>query len=143
MTLRWWPNKVPVPFPGSPGKQNVRRAPVTRCQGAGVHPSGGRRADARRGDGQGGGVGAAGALRRAQSPRGPVAHRTRGCNTQDVAEHDDLLARIVEQLDQDDSYELQGELERSPWGSGQWVKYTDPQGEVHYLRVVVEPYRRP
>jgi hypothetical protein len=26
-------------------------------------------------------------------------------------------------------------------GAGQWVKYTDPDGREHYLRIVVEPYR--
>lgn len=39
------------------------------------------------------------------------------------------------------AYELHGELETSPWGSGQWVKYTDPDGREHYLRIVVEPHR--
>lgn len=52
-----------------------------------------------------------------------------------------LLLRLVKTLDEDPAYELHGELETSPWGSGQWVKYTDPDGREHYLRIVVEPYR--
>jgi hypothetical protein len=62
-----------------------------------------------------------------------------------VAEPDGLAARLAEQLaatlDADPAYERYGVLETSPWGSGQWVKYTDPDGREHYLRVVVEPFR--
>ncbi|WP_433725751.1 hypothetical protein ACQP2Y_07320 [Actinoplanes sp. CA-051413] len=53
----------------------------------------------------------------------------------------DLLTRLVASLDDDPSFEVLGELETSPWGSGQWVKFTDAEGREHYLRVVVEPYR--
>jgi hypothetical protein len=62
-----------------------------------------------------------------------------------VAEPDELAARLAEQLvatlDADPAYERHDMLETSPWGSGQWVKYTDPDGREHYLRVVVEPFR--
>ena len=54
---------------------------------------------------------------------------------------EELLARLVASLGEDPAYELHGELETNPWGSGQWVKYTDPDGREHYLRIVVEPYR--
>ncbi len=52
-----------------------------------------------------------------------------------------LAAALAASLDDDPAYESYGELETSPWGSGQWVKYTDPDGREHYLRIVVEPYR--
>jgi hypothetical protein len=62
-----------------------------------------------------------------------------------VAEPDELAARLVARLvatlDDDPAYERQGVLDTSPWGSGQWVKYTDPDGEVHYLWVIVQPHR--
>ncbi len=58
-----------------------------------------------------------------------------------MAEQDDLLKRLVRILDEDPAYALHGELETSPWGSGQWIKYTDGEGREHYLRVVVEPFR--
>lgn len=62
-----------------------------------------------------------------------------------MAESADLAARLAEQLaatlDDDPAYERHGVLETSPWGSGQWVAYTDPDGQTHYLRVVVEPFR--
>jgi hypothetical protein len=62
-----------------------------------------------------------------------------------VLDPDDPAARLAEQLaaalDDDPAYERHGVLESSPWGSGQWVKFTDPEGKVHYLRIVVEPYR--
>lgn len=58
-----------------------------------------------------------------------------------MAEPDDLLTRLVETLDADPAYQLHGVIETSPWGSGQWVKYTDPDGRVHYLRIIVQPYR--
>jgi hypothetical protein len=61
------------------------------------------------------------------------------------AEPDELAARLAEQLaatlDDDPAYERYGVLETSPWGSGQWMRYTDPGGRVHYLRIVVEPHR--
>jgi hypothetical protein len=53
----------------------------------------------------------------------------------------ELAARVAADLDEDPAYERYGVLETSPWGSGQWVKYTDPEGRVHYLRIVVEPFR--
>jgi hypothetical protein len=56
-------------------------------------------------------------------------------------EQDDLLTRLVASLDEDPAYERHGVIETSPWGAGQWVKYTDPDGRVHYLRIVVEPFR--
>lgn len=52
-----------------------------------------------------------------------------------------LLTRLVRSLADDPAYEVHGELETSPWGSGQWVRFTDPGGRVHFLRIVVEPYR--
>lgn len=58
-----------------------------------------------------------------------------------MSEPDELLKRLVQHLDEDPAYELHGQLETSPWGSGQWMKYTDPDGQAHYLRVVVEPFR--
>ncbi len=62
-----------------------------------------------------------------------------------MAEPEDLAKRLAEQLvaalDGDPAFERHGELETSPWGSGQWVKFTDPEGKVHHLRIVVEPYR--
>jgi hypothetical protein len=58
-----------------------------------------------------------------------------------VVREEELLVRLVNCLDDDPAYEQYGELETSPWGSGQWVKYTDPAGHAHYLRVVVEPFR--
>lgn len=58
-----------------------------------------------------------------------------------MAEQDDLARRLVASLDEDPAYERYGELETSPWGSGQWVKYTDADGREHYLRIVVEPFR--
>lgn len=54
---------------------------------------------------------------------------------------DDLLARLVAALDGDDAYELYGPAESTPWGSGRWVRYRDPEGEERYFRVTVEPYR--
>ena len=59
-----------------------------------------------------------------------------------MAEHDDLVTRLVESLADDPAYEVYGELVTDAWGAGQWVKYTDPDGREHYLRIVVEPYRR-
>jgi hypothetical protein len=59
-----------------------------------------------------------------------------------VAEHDDLVRRLVESLADDPAFVLHGELVTDPWGAGQWVAYTDPDGRVHYLRIVVEPYRQ-
>jgi hypothetical protein len=53
----------------------------------------------------------------------------------------ELAARVAASLDEDQAYERYGELVTDPWGSGQWVKYTDPDGREHYLRIVVEPYR--
>jgi hypothetical protein len=58
-----------------------------------------------------------------------------------VAEQDDLARRLVESLDDDPAYERHGELVSTPWGSGQWMRYTDPDGRVHYLRIVVEPFQ--
>lgn len=52
-----------------------------------------------------------------------------------------LLARLVASLADDPAYELHGEPVTTPWGSAQWVKFTDPDGRVHYRRIVVEPYR--
>jgi hypothetical protein len=52
-----------------------------------------------------------------------------------------LAAELAATLDGDPAYERHGVLETSPWGSGQWMKFTDPDGRVHYLRIVVEPYR--
>jgi hypothetical protein len=53
----------------------------------------------------------------------------------------DLVRRLAATLDDDPAFERHGDVETSPWGSGQWMKYTDPDGRVRYLRVVVEPYR--
>lgn len=53
----------------------------------------------------------------------------------------DLAEQLAQHLDQDPAYEALGKLETSPWGSGQWMRYTDPEGRVHYLRLVVEPFR--
>ena len=53
----------------------------------------------------------------------------------------ELLARLVASLADDPAYQLHGEVETSPWGSGQWVKFTEPGGKVHFLRIVVEPHR--
>jgi hypothetical protein len=62
-----------------------------------------------------------------------------------VAEPDDLAAQLAAQLvaslDGDPAYERHGVLETTPWGSGQWLKFTDPDGREHFLRVVVEPFR--
>ncbi len=62
-----------------------------------------------------------------------------------MPEPDELAERLTEQLaatlDDDPAYERHGELETSPWGSGQWMRYTDSGGRVHHLRIVVEPYR--
>lgn len=55
----------------------------------------------------------------------------------------DLARRLVESLAGDPAYENLGELETSGWGSGQWVRYTDPDGRVHHLRIVVETYIAP
>lgn len=52
-----------------------------------------------------------------------------------------LAADLAASLDENPAYERHGELESSPWGSGQWMRYTDPDGRVHYLRIVVEPFR--
>ncbi len=59
--------------------------------------------------------------------------------TPDIAKQ--LAAELAASLADDPAYEAYGELETSPWGSGQWVKFTDPGGREHYLRIVVEPYR--
>lgn len=49
-----------------------------------------------------------------------------------MAEPGDLAARLaadlVAALDGDPNFKRHGELETSPWGSGQWVAYTDPEG---------------
>lgn len=58
-----------------------------------------------------------------------------------VSEHEDLAARLAASLDDDPAYERYGELVQDAWGAGQWVKYTDPDGHEHYLRIVVEPFR--
>lgn len=62
-----------------------------------------------------------------------------------MAESPELAEQLAEQLaahlDEDPAYERYGVLETSPWGSGQWMKYTDPDGREHYLRVIVEPFR--
>jgi len=50
-----------------------------------------------------------------------------------------LAADLVAALDGDPAFERHGELETSPWGSGQWVRYTDPDGRVHFLRIIVQP----
>lgn len=52
---------------------------------------------------------------------------------------DALLARLVASLADDPAYEVLGALDTTPWGSGQWVRYTDAEGREHYLRIVVEP----
>lgn len=53
------------------------------------------------------------------------------------------LAKLVQVLADDPAYEVLGELETSGWGSGQWVRYTDPAGQVHHMRVTVEKEVRP
>lgn len=53
----------------------------------------------------------------------------------------DLAEQLAAHLAADPAYERYGELETSPWGSGQWLKFTDGEGRVHYLRVIVEPFR--
>lgn len=62
--------------------------------------------------------------------------RRRGTEEQEAA-----LRRMVEALAADPAYEVLGELETSGWGSGQWVRYTDPDGQVHHLRVTAEEWR--
>lgn len=53
-----------------------------------------------------------------------------------------LAAELVSALDLNPDWERHGELETSPWGSGQWVVWTDPaDGRKHIMRIVVEPYR--
>lgn len=52
----------------------------------------------------------------------------------------ELAARLVEHLDADPAYERHGDLVSDAWGAGQWMRYVDPDGEEHYLRVVVEPH---
>lgn len=63
--------------------------------------------------------------------------------TEPVAEADDLLARLVASLDGDPAYERHGELVTDPWGARQWMRFTDPDGEVRYYAVVIERYRPP
>ena len=53
----------------------------------------------------------------------------------------ELAARVAAQLAEDPAYEVADMLETSPWGSGQWLKYTDGEGQEHYLRLVIEPFR--
>lgn len=52
-----------------------------------------------------------------------------------------LAERLVATLDDDPAYERHGVLGTSPWGTGGWVKFTDKEGEVHYLWVLVQPHR--
>lgn len=59
--------------------------------------------------------------------------------TPDLAKQ--LAADLAATLDDNPAYERHGVLESSPWGSGQWMKYTDPDGREHFLRIVVEPFR--
>lgn len=60
-----------------------------------------------------------------------------------MSEHEDLAARLAASLDDDPAYERYGELVTDSWGAGQWVCWTDPaNGQKHYLRIVVEPFRR-
>jgi hypothetical protein len=67
----------------------------------------------------------------------PGGHR-RGTEEQEA-----LLAKLLEHLSDDPAYEPHGDTIISLWDVGQYVKYTDPDGRVHYLRVVVQPYVPP
>jgi hypothetical protein len=58
-----------------------------------------------------------------------------------ASDQENVLATILEHLDTRPGYERHGDTVVDPWGAAQWIKYTDPHGEVRYLRVVVEPYR--
>jgi hypothetical protein len=53
-----------------------------------------------------------------------------------MAEHNqaahDLAKRLVEHLAEDPAYEAYGELEQSPWGAGQWLRFTDVDGGEHF-----------
>lgn len=55
----------------------------------------------------------------------------------------DLAEQLAAHLAEDPAYKRHGVLETSLWGSGQWLRWTDPEGREHYLRVIVEPFRPP
>ncbi|MEV6633863.1 hypothetical protein AB0M54_24240 [Actinoplanes sp. NPDC051470] len=65
-------------------------------------------------------------------------HRSTGTEPQEQ-----LLAKLVESLAEDPAYEAYDQPVTSMWDAGQYVKYIDPDGRVHYLRIVIQPYRRP
>ena len=60
-----------------------------------------------------------------------------------MAEADDLARRLTASLDDDPAWERHGEQQTDPWGAFQWMRYTDPDGQVHYFRIVVERFRQP
>ena len=62
-------------------------------------------------------------------------YRSRGTEPQEQ-----LLDKLIASLADDPAYEPYGDPVTSMWDAGQYVKHTDPDGVVRYLRVVVQPY---
>jgi hypothetical protein len=50
----------------------------------------------------------------------------------------DLILRLTRgEASPSPDYEVYGTQVTDRWGSAQWVKYVDPEGKDHYLRVQV------
>lgn len=59
-----------------------------------------------------------------------------------MADQDDLLAEVVRLLianpPEGKVYEAYDTPESTPWGAAQWIKITEAEGQVKYLRVHVD-----
>jgi hypothetical protein len=66
-----------------------------------------------------------------------------GGHQRGTEEQEALLSRLVEHLGDDPAYEPYGEQVTTMWDVGRWVKYTDPDGREHYLRIVIQPHTPP